>query len=109
LARGFLTGKFQHARTRVGARHLYVDEHYSTPAHHALLAGLREVAAGHAVTPAAVAIRWLIEHETVALPLVSVTKPEQLSVFGEVASLRLSSTEWTVLDNLSAALPIAAR
>lgn len=109
LARGFLTGKFQHAVTRVGARHRYVDEHYSTPAHHALLAGLRVVAAEHAVAPAAVAIRWLLEHEAVVLPLVSVTNPGQLEVFGEVATLRLDAEEWATLDALSAALPIAAR
>ncbi|MFD6397533.1 aldo/keto reductase [Nocardia sp. NPDC060249] len=105
LARGFLTGKFEHALTRAGARHAYVDEHYGLPGHHALLAGLREVAAAHDVTPAAVAIRWLLQHEAVALPLVSVTDPGQLDVFRDVASLRISVDEWESLNALSAALP----
>ncbi|KAF0845262.1 aldo/keto reductase [Nocardia caishijiensis] len=109
LARGFLTGKFEHALTRVGARHAYVDRHYGLPGHHTLLAGLRAVAAAHGVAPAAVAIRWLLQHEAVALPLVSVTDPGQLDVFQEVTDLRLTPDEWESLDTLSAALPTGPR
>lgn len=101
LARGFLTGKFQNAQERVGARQRFVLETYSSPEHNELLAGIRRVAGGRGVTPAAIAIRWLLQHDAVVLPLVSVTTAEQLDAFAEAASQRLTTDEWRSLDELS--------
>lgn len=104
LARGFLTGKFQNASERVGARQAFVNEHYGQQAHGALLGELRRVAHEHDVTPAAVAIRWLLQHESVALPLVSVTNPKQLDAFSEADAVTLTNDQWSSLDKLSRAL-----
>lgn len=104
LARGFLTGKFEHATAQVGNRQAFVNQHYGQPAHTALLAELRRVAAAHRVAPAAVAIRWLLQHASVVLPLVSVSNPVQLEAFREAATLELSAEAWTSLDNLSSTL-----
>lgn len=101
LARGFLTGKFQYASDRVGARQAFAARHYASPAHDDLLDGLRTLATQYDVSPAAIAIRWLIQHQSVALPLVSVTTPEQLTAFSEAGSIDLSTDEWTALDCVS--------
>lgn len=103
LARGFLTAKFQNASRRVGNRQAFVSEHYGQQAHDELLNELRRVAHVHGVTPAAIALRWLLQHESVALPLASVTAPEQLDAFAEAASLEISVDEWSSLDKLSLA------
>lgn len=104
LARGFLTAKFQHAIGRVGHRQKFAEEHYETPRHAALLNGLREVSKEVAVSPAAVALRWTVQHPSVVLPLASVTDPVQLDAFAEAARLRLDEDQWRHLDLLSRAL-----
>lgn len=103
LARGFLTGKFQNANRRVGARQGFVVERYQQRVHSDLLEGVRRVAREHGVTPAAVALRWLLQHDSVVLPLASVTRPNQLDAFEEVTTLTLSSSEWGLLNRLSLA------
>ncbi len=104
LARGFLTGKFQNTNRRVGARQAFVTGHYGQPVHTDLLEGVRQVAREHGVTPAAVALRWLLQHESVVLPLASVTRPSQLDAFQEVTTLTLSSPQWRLLNRLSLAV-----
>lgn len=104
LARGFLTGKFENATGRVGSRQAFVAENYGRTEHHRLLVQVRKIAAAHSVSPAAVSLRWLVQHNHVVLPLASVTKPEQLDAFGQCTTFRLSEEEWTVLDTASASV-----
>lgn len=104
LARGFLTGKFQHAVGRVGARQAFVNEHYRQRAHNELLDQIRRVADEHEVTPAAISLRWLLQHDSVILPLASVTTSAQLDAFTQAASIEISDAAWQSLDSLSAAL-----
>jgi len=108
LARGFLTGKFENATGRVGNRQAFVAENYKLPGHRRLLAEVRGIAAKYAVSPAAVSLRWLVQHDQVALPLASVTRPEQLDAFGQCTTFRLSEDEWINLDKLSAAVSASA-
>lgn len=101
LAQGFLTGKFRDITQRVGHRQAFVNNRYNRPEHRQLLDHLRAIATGHQVSPATVALRWLIEHPAVALPLASVTLPEQLNDFARVRAFEMSSQEWADLDALS--------
>lgn len=106
LAQGFLTGKFRGASTRVGHRQRLVAQRYGSARHAALLEGVRQIADTHSVSPAAVAIRWLIQHKEVVLPLVSVTTASQLEAFEVAASLTISDGEWSFLRALSEDLEI---
>ncbi|MDH6284923.1 aldo/keto reductase [Prescottella agglutinans] len=108
LARGFLTGKFENATGRVGNRQAFVEENYGFPGHRRVLAEVRKIAATHAVSPAAVSLRWLVQHDQVVLPLASVTRPEQLDVFGQCTTFQLSEDEWTALDHVSGSVSAGA-
>lgn len=106
LARGYLTGKFRDPRGHVGSRQAFVAQRYGTPRHSALLDILDDVSRRYGVQPAAVAIRWLLQHSSVALPLVSVTNPAQLDAFAEAATTRLTEADWLSLDEAAETLSV---
>jgi len=60
---------------------------------------LREVAAGHGVTPAQVVLRWHIEHGIVAIP--KSTNPERLRSNLDIFGFTLSADEMARIDALS--------
>jgi aryl-alcohol dehydrogenase (NADP+) len=97
LARGFLTGKYRPGGAEVdspraeGARR-YLDERGER-----MLAALDEIAAAHDTAPAAVALAWLREQETVLAPIASARNPEQLEPLIASASLTLSAEELAAL------------
>ena len=88
---GFLTGKYrpggdagrQPPRRR---RPPYLDERGE-----AMLAALDEIAAAHAVEPAAVALAWLAAQPTVLAPIASARTVEQVAPL--IASLQLMLTD----------------
>lgn len=66
-----------------------------------LLAGLRRVADAHDATVAQVSVAWAIARGT--LPIIGVTKPEQVADAAAAASLRLEDSEVSELSDLAAA------
>ncbi len=79
LARGFLTGKYRSGAQdadspRAGAAAAYLQD----PKGARVLAALDEIAAGHGVPHAAVALAWLAAQPTVAAPIASARTTEQL-------------------------------
>jgi len=60
---------------------------------------LREVAAGHRVTPAQVVLRWHVEHGIVAIP--KSTNPERLRSNLDIFGFTLSADEMARIDALS--------
>src|SRR3954470_532007 len=78
LARGFLTGKYRAGEQvdspRAEGASAYVGERGDR-----VLAALQQVADGHGVTVAAVALRWLAEQPTVVAPIASGRSLEQLA------------------------------
>src|SRR5919199_552026 len=78
LARGFLTGKYRAGEAidspRAQGAAKYVGEKGDR-----VLAALQEVADAHAVTGAAVALRWLADQPTVTAPIASGRSVEQLA------------------------------
>lgn len=104
LASGFLTGKYRSAAdaAKSSARGAAVVRQYLGPRGLRILAALDDIAAGHAATPAQVALAWLIARPSVSAPIVSATTPEQLHDILKAAVLELSSADVAQLDAASA-------
>jgi aryl-alcohol dehydrogenase-like predicted oxidoreductase len=65
-----------------------------------ILAALDEVAAGHAATPAQVALAWLIARPSVTAPIVSATSVAQL---GELVKATALTLDESAIKHLNAA------
>jgi aryl-alcohol dehydrogenase-like predicted oxidoreductase len=92
LASGFLTGKYRtkddFKKSPRGAR---MESRLSERGLRILVA-LDEVAAGHAATPAQVALAWLIARPSVTAPIVSATSVAQLAELLKATSLTLDES-----------------
>jgi aryl-alcohol dehydrogenase-like predicted oxidoreductase len=55
---------------------------------------LKEIGARHRVTPAAVAVAWVLGHRAVTGAIVGARRPEQIDGFIDAATVRLSQTEF---------------
>jgi aryl-alcohol dehydrogenase-like predicted oxidoreductase len=100
LARGFLTGKYRPDGPAVDSPRAGQAAKYLDGNGVAVLAALDEVAAAHAVEPAAVALAWLRAQPTVLAPIASARNTAQLGPLIVAAELELSAAE---LDRLDAA------
>jgi len=91
LARGFLAGNRQGGTVR-GQTDSLGHRFYHSPEDHLIADRTGEVAARHGVSPAQVALAWLLDQPGVTAPIVGATKPHHLTE--AVAALRLHlSTE----------------
>lgn len=93
LARGFLTGKYQHGN-RVESVRAQGVEKYATAENFELLARLEKVAAAHSVSIAAVALEWLRSQPTVIAPIASARTLDQLQEITQEVSLSTSELEF---------------
>ena len=102
LAAGFLTGKYRTvedtANTARGGR----VKPYFTPRGEAILAALRAVAEAHKATSAQVALAWLAARPTIAAPIASATKIEQLNDIMKAPQVALSTGDMAALNAASA-------
>ena len=102
LASGFLTGKYRSAadfgKSQRGGR----MSAFLNPRGLRILAAMDDIAVEHAVTPAAVALAWLIARPSITAPIASVTSLEQLKDFTAAVSLKLTPAEIAILDAASA-------
>ncbi len=104
LARGFLTGKYgRDGELPDSPRAAGVRASYFNERGFAVLDALREIAADHRSTVAAVALGWLLAQPTVLAPIASATSPEQLAELLPAVELSLSAGEVERLSGLSAA------
>jgi aryl-alcohol dehydrogenase-like predicted oxidoreductase len=101
LAKGFLTGKYrpdaQVTSERASGASAYLDDRGQS-----VLAVLDEIAAGHGVPVAAVALAWLADQPTVTAPIASARTPEQLADLLPVLDLHLTDDEQRLLAHVSA-------
>ena len=100
LASGFLTGKYREAGAdgvRAKDAEKYLDDRGR-----AVLAVLDEIAAGHEVPAAAVALAWLAAQPTVVAPIASARTTEQLADLLPVLDLKLTDDELRLLSHVSA-------
>jgi aryl-alcohol dehydrogenase-like predicted oxidoreductase len=97
LAKGFLTGKYRPGTeidsVRADGARAYLDDRGLRT-----LAVLDEIAAGHRVPVAAVALAWLADQQTVAAPIASARTRAQLADLLPVLDLQLTSDELRLLS-----------
>jgi aryl-alcohol dehydrogenase-like predicted oxidoreductase len=100
LASGFLTGKYR-PDTHVDSERVEAALAYLDDRGRAVLAVLDEIAAGHEVPVAAVALAWLADQPTVTAPIASARTPEQLADLLPVLDLHLTDDERRLLAHVS--------
>lgn len=100
LASGFLTGKYR-STDITGQRAPKALEHLN-PRGLAILDVVEDVAAEHGVAAATIAIAWLQAQPTVAAPIASVSRVEQLPALMAAASITLTTDQLARLDTVSA-------
>ncbi|GGQ05968.1 NADP-dependent aryl-alcohol dehydrogenase [Streptomyces griseomycini] len=102
LASGFLTGKYRPGATVESARAQGAARHLRTERGRRVLAALDEVARAHDAEVASVALAWLAARPTVAAPIASARKADQLPALLKAVELRLTDDELAVLTEASA-------
>jgi aryl-alcohol dehydrogenase-like predicted oxidoreductase len=103
LASGFLTGKYRsEADLSKSARGSGIGKKYLNERGFRILAALDEIAAAHKVTPAAIALAWLMHRNSVTAPIASATSVEQLKQLAASAQINLSDEQVAALDVASA-------
>jgi aryl-alcohol dehydrogenase-like predicted oxidoreductase len=100
LAKGFLTGKYR-AGTDVYSERAEGALAYLDDRGRAVLAVLDEIAAGHEVPVAAVALAWLADQPTVTAPIASARTPQQLADLLPALDLHLTDDELQLLAHVS--------
>jgi aryl-alcohol dehydrogenase-like predicted oxidoreductase len=101
LGAGFLTGKYRSSADLGQSPRGGKVKSYLNPRGLCILAALDEVAEAYGVTPAAVALAWLMAQPTIAAPIASVTKLEQLKEFTSAARLELGDYAMEKLEAAS--------
>ena len=97
LARGFLTGKYRPGVTVESVRATGVGNSYSNERGWRMLEKLDQIARDKNTSVAAVALAWLRAQPTVATPIASATKLEQVKEIMPV--IELTSDELQILTN----------
>ena len=102
LANGFLGGRVRRrSEVRRDTRGLRVARHLGRRGHRVLTA-LDEIAFAHGVQPATIALAWLLAKPTVAAPVASATRPDQVEALMAAACVELHRSELVELDRVSA-------
>ncbi|HSU09431.1 MAG TPA: aldo/keto reductase [Pseudonocardia sp.] len=101
LAKGFLTGKYRDGGPAVDSPRAEGALAYLDDRGRAVLAVLDEIAAGHEVPVAAVALAWLAAQPTVVAPIASARTTDQLADLLPVLDLKLTDDEVRLLTHVS--------
>lgn len=97
LARGFLTGKYRPGVTVESVRATGVANSYANDRGWAILEKLDQIAKDKNTSIASIALAWLRAQTTVAAPIASATKLEQIKELMPV--IELTSPELQLLTN----------
>jgi len=98
LARGYLTGKYRVGGPIIESVRAKGTAQYVNENGERVLAVLEQVAAGHGVPMASVALAWLATRPSVIAPLASARTLEQLAELLPVMGLTLTPDELSALD-----------
>ncbi|MGN7969404.1 aldo/keto reductase [Microbacterium sp. 22296] len=101
LASGFLTGKYRSADAAGDSPRAGGAAKLATPAGLALIDALEDVGAAHGASIATTALAWLRAQPTVAAPIASASRVEQVADLLAGASLELTSDEIARLSEAS--------
>jgi aryl-alcohol dehydrogenase-like predicted oxidoreductase len=99
LARGVLArAELPDAATVRAESDTFIDRLYGHPSDAGVLAALRQVAEGRGVSPASVALAWLLANPTVTAPIIGVTKLRHLDAALAALDLALTGEEIEKLE-----------
>ena len=102
LAAGFLTGKYRRGTdTSSGARGGMVKKYFNDHGF-AVIEAVNDVAARHNVSPAQVALAWLLTQPGVTSPIASATSDQHLDDLVGATTLRLTDEDLRSLNEVSA-------
>lgn len=101
LASGFLTGKYRTPDAAGDSPRAGGAAQLATPAGLAVIDALEEIGRAHGASIAATALAWLRAQPTVAAPIASASKPEQVADLLASMSLELSPDELARLTAVS--------
>ncbi|MDN5917048.1 MAG: aldo/keto reductase [Pseudonocardia sp.] len=102
LAKGFLTGKYRPGGAATDSPRAEGARAYLDSRGQAVLAGLDEIAAGHEVPVASVALAWLAAQPAITAPIASARTTDQLGEILPMRTLALTDDERRLLAYLSA-------
>lgn len=106
LASGFLTGKYRSTdATAVASARAGGAAKYATPQGLTIIDELERIGTAHSASITSVALAWLRAQPTVAAPIASASRVEQVAELLASATLELSSEELRALSNVSAWSP----
>lgn len=112
LAQGFLTGKYRSLSDLNKSQRGTSIERYLDARGFSILQALDTISHLHQVAPAAVALAWLIQRQSITASIVSATSVSQLNELVKSTELHLSKKEIMTLDQASAypvPVPLPAR
>jgi len=101
LGRGFLTGKYKRDVEPSSPRYkidVYLSRRYFKPEDFDVVERLEEVAREKGLTPAQLALAWLLHKKGVASPIIGPTKVKQLEELVEAADVRLKAGDMKRLE-----------
>lgn len=102
LASGFLTGKYRSEADIAKSQRGQKAMEYLNPRGLRILAALDTVAAKYQISPAGIALAWLLTRNHVAAPIASATSTEQLDELLAGTALTLDEESIAILDEASA-------
>jgi 1-deoxyxylulose-5-phosphate synthase len=110
LARGFLAGnrtRDRQAVTERGQTDTWAHDAYALEADFDVVDAVRQVAEGRGVTPAQIALAWVLSKPFVTAPILGVTKPHHLEEALGALEISLSADEVAALERCYRPHPVA--
>lgn len=106
LGRGFLTGNVRAGDLRAGDFRTQLGRWQgdAADANQRIVDGVRRVADRHGVTPAAIALAWVLAQGDHVIPIPGTTKPANLHANLAAATVQLSPEDLSALDGLPPAV-----
>ncbi len=101
LARGFLTGKYRSSDDLSKSVRGLMIARFLNDRGYRILEALDTVTRRHQASPAAVALRWVMERPTVTAAVASATNSEQLQMLIEATRLSLDPASMDLLNTVS--------
>jgi aryl-alcohol dehydrogenase-like predicted oxidoreductase len=101
LASGFLTGKYRSEADLANSARADIVKKYLNARGYRILEALDQVAQQRNVTPAKVALAWLIARPTITAPIASATNLSQLNQLIEATTLELDPSSIALLNQAS--------
>lgn len=101
LANGFLTGKYRSKGDLTADARSVRASAYVNRRGQRVLTTVDRIAKEHGVQPASIAIAWLLAKRSIAAPVASASRPEQVDALMAAAGIRLTRAQMLDLDRVS--------